>query len=189
MDLIVNINNSFTDSIMTHKWLSLTDIPVQGREFYFDGAKDREILVREMDQDLRLEDDFQARISILPQKQGLVVHGSLQGGLSSRCFRCLEPARVQLKRDFDLFEEFPAPAPDTEKSDILKFENNQWLVNIFQILREQVILAVPDKILCSADCLGICPECGVNRNISPCTCSQESMDPRLAVLRQMKINK
>ncbi|MFW5730174.1 MAG: YceD family protein [Desulfonatronovibrionaceae bacterium] len=174
---------------MNHKWLALADIPVQGREFYFDGTQDRELLAREMDQNLRLEDDFQARISILPQKQGLVVHGSLQGGLVSRCFRCLEPARVQLKQEFDLFEEFPAPAPDTEKSFFLKFENNQWLVNIFQILREQIILAVPDKILCFAECLGICPECGANRNTSPCSCSQKSNDPRLAVLRQMKINK
>lgn len=43
-------------------------------------------------------------------------------------------------------------------------------------------LALPAKVLCSEECLGLCPSCGVNRNRSSCACAQVPVDPRLAAL-------
>ncbi|MGH9617972.1 MAG: DUF177 domain-containing protein, partial [Acidobacteriaceae bacterium] len=46
------------------------------------------------------------------------------------------------------------------------------------VLREQILLALPAKSLCREDCKGLCPECGRNRNTAPCDCAAASTDPR-----------
>jgi uncharacterized protein len=52
-------------------------------------------------------------------------------------------------------------------------------------LREQSWLAIPMKPLCTPNCQGLCPQCGVNLNIESCTCEKTSIDPRLAVLKEL----
>jgi len=48
------------------------------------------------------------------------------------------------------------------------------------VLLEQVLLAVPLKIVCKADCKGLCPSCGRNRNLETCDCAEKNEDPRWA---------
>lgn len=43
-------------------------------------------------------------------------------------------------------------------------------VDVAEIIRDQVAMAMPVKLLCREDCRGICPRCGVNRNTEPCGC-------------------
>jgi len=43
-------------------------------------------------------------------------------------------------------------------------------VEINNLIREQVLLAVPMHPLCKPDCLGLCPKCGQNLNIKRCNC-------------------
>jgi len=54
------------------------------------------------------------------------------------------------------------------------------------VLKEQILLAVPIRVLCSEDCLGLCPQCGQNRNVSPCNCVEKITDPRWAALAEIK---
>jgi hypothetical protein len=55
-------------------------------------------------------------------------------------------------------------------------------------LREQVLLALPMKVICRSDCRGLCPNCGANLNHEECRCethSQQTRDwLRLARLKQ-----
>jgi len=51
-------------------------------------------------------------------------------------------------------------------------------------VRESVLLAVPMKHLCSEECKGLCPTCGVNLNEESCGCVQ-TIDPRLADLKKL----
>lgn len=48
-----------------------------------------------------------------------------------------------------------------------------------------VVLDLPSKNLCREDCLGLCPTCGENRNITPCSCSHYTGDPRLQRLAEL----
>jgi len=52
-------------------------------------------------------------------------------------------------------------------------------------LAEQIVLDFPSKLLCSEDCLGLCPKCGKNLNEGDCGCPKKEADPRLAVLAQL----
>ncbi|MGZ7094338.1 MAG: YceD family protein, partial [Candidatus Angelobacter sp.] len=54
------------------------------------------------------------------------------------------------------------------------------------VLREQVLLALPLKVTCRADCKGLCPHCGKNLNHEQCSCSTELEDPRWAALKDVR---
>jgi uncharacterized protein len=55
------------------------------------------------------------------------------------------------------------------------------------ILREQILLALPMQRVCSEECKGICPVCGKNRNQSACDCSTVKTDDRWGALRKLEI--
>jgi uncharacterized protein len=48
-------------------------------------------------------------------------------------------------------------------------------------------LQVPMKILCSEECKGLCPNCGVNLNTGSCNCRREMTDERLAALKNFRV--
>jgi uncharacterized protein len=54
------------------------------------------------------------------------------------------------------------------------------------VLREQVLLAVPLKVVCREDCKGLCPTCGKNRNTEPCSCAATLGDPRWSALKEIR---
>ncbi len=55
-------------------------------------------------------------------------------------------------------------------------------IDLSQMIVEQIVLALPMKPLCKLDCLGLCPQCGANHNLSSCACVPEDIDPRWAPL-------
>ena len=55
-----------------------------------------------------------------------------------------------------------------------------------QLAAEQVYLELPLKPLCGADCAGLCPTCGINRNRLECACRVEHLDPRLQALQEIR---
>ena len=54
------------------------------------------------------------------------------------------------------------------------------------ILREQIVLAMPMQRVCREDCKGICPTCGSNRNETPCDCKEDRSGSRWAALEGLK---
>ena len=97
------------------------------------------------------------------------IAGNLTATVESSCSRCLEPAAVRSKsfdlffreRDEELFDEDDVEL--TEEDTRTAFFTGTQLA-IGDILREQVLLALPMKALCRVDCKGLCPVCGTNLN-------------------------
>ena len=174
---------------MQEQWLPISDIPVQGREFYFKDNQEWSGLWKELDPGYEISSDMNGVLTILPQKLGVFFKGSFKGRVSSPCFRCLEPGHIDIDHQFELFEDFDENREEHLGTGILKFENGHWMVNIRQVIREQLSLAIPDKILCSDECSGLCPVCGENINKSLCQCGSATGDPRLSVLQQLKVKK
>jgi uncharacterized protein len=73
---------------------------------------------------------------------------------------------------------------DDEVLGIAEYRDDK--IDLREVVREQLYLALPMKPLCREDCKGLCPVCGVNRNRETCTCQQEWVDPRRAALKQWK---
>jgi uncharacterized protein len=100
--------------------------------------------------------------------------------LDAVCDRCLA-AFCQAKSV--QYETMLATQLEDEDSDeILLLEDG--CVDVGELARTAFILEMDTKTLCSEDCKGICPGCGVNLNQGSCTCKKET-DPRLAVLAQL----
>jgi uncharacterized protein len=59
-------------------------------------------------------------------------------------------------------------------------------VELEDILREQMLLAVPIKLVCSDACKGLCPQCGKNLNSGDCHCEPVAEDPRWDALKGLK---
>jgi len=62
------------------------------------------------------------------------------------------------------------------------------ILDLGEDVRQYLILAVPQKLLCSDDCRGLCPQCGVNRNRVRCNCSTKEIDPRWEGLKKVSLN-
>jgi len=123
--------------------------------------------------------------------QDIRLHGSLSTSLELPCARCIEPVVQNVARDFELLyrplgtdagnEELSVTAAEAEvgyyQGDGLQLED---------VLREQVLLAVPLKVVCRDDCKGLCPSCGVNRNSESCSCAPPLGDPRWSALKDIR---
>ena len=58
-------------------------------------------------------------------------------------------------------------------------------LDLEELLREDILLDLPSKYLCSPDCKGLCPKCGKNLNEGSCGCQAEEIDPRLEILKSL----
>ena len=100
--------------------------------------------------------------------------------LKSVCDRCLknfdDPRSVRC--EYALAEK----VENEENDDIIVLEDG--CVDVGELARTAFILEMDTKTLCSEDCKGICPGCGVDLNQGSCTCKKE-VDPRLAVLARL----
>ena len=121
----------------------------------------------------------------------VLVEGSVRIAVSLACSRCLKAVSYPVDADFR--EEYnPAEAVEKEDEqelaerelDLSYYSNDE--LDIAGLIREQVLLAVPMKPLCSIDCQGICLKCGKDLNEGQCGCKTEEVDPRLAPLSKFK---
>lgn len=119
------------------------------------------------------------------------LNGELSTSVRTICARCLEPVVQNVKRDFDLLyrplgadagrEETPVSGTEAE---ISYYEGDGLLLE--DVLREQVLLAVPLKAVCRQDCKGLCPHCGANLNVATCSCAEPIQDPRWSALKDLR---
>ena len=121
------------------------------------------------------------------------IAGSLKTSIELPCSRCLEPAKIVISKPFDLFfrrrdeemfdedEEIELTDSDTRTA---FFTGTQ--LAIADILREQLLLALPMKALCRIDCRGLCPHCGTNLNFGKCNCPKENFNPHMDSLLEIK---
>jgi uncharacterized protein len=138
--------------------------------------------------------------------------GRVTATLQLSCGRCLTPFPKQVDTAVDLTyiperttvvapkEAVKAPgkgakAPVVEEDVELVEEDldtayyRDHVLDLAEMLREQFYLALPMQPLCRPDCQGLCPSCGIDRNVDTCQCKTEWVDPRLSVLQALVTRK
>ena len=53
------------------------------------------------------------------------------------------------------------------------------------LVRNELLINWPIRVLCKDDCKGICSRCGANLNVTACNCDTEQADPRMAAIRDI----
>ena len=119
-----------------------------------------------------------------------VVEGRLEGVALLTCDRCLESYSFPLEAAFALTAEArdaaTARADEAESGEADLIELDEPCLDLDELMREQLLLALPEKRLCREDCAGLCPDCGANRNLSPCGCERKTADSPFAALAALK---
>jgi uncharacterized protein len=106
------------------------------------------------------------------------------------CSRCLEPVPWQVAEDYSFEYRMPASAPleaesslDEDELDVAFLQGEE--LDLVELAAEQVLLAMPMRILCDEECAGLCPRCGANLNqTDDCGCKPE-VDPRWGALADL----
>jgi DUF177 domain-containing protein len=117
------------------------------------------------------------------------IHGRISGVLEAACGRCLEQVKIPVEHDFDLPYR---PMEDIAREEEIEVRNDELKVGFFtgegvnlqDVVKEQVLLSLPMKVVCRPDCQGLCPVCGGNRNFKHCDCSSQHEDSPFAFLKK-----
>jgi uncharacterized protein len=118
----------------------------------------------------------------------LLLRGRLHGLLRLSCTRCL--GDIDRPLSVDVEEEFATEdtAPDIQTVDRDEpgaSAISDYVLDVSELVRQQVVLNAPMAAVCRPDCRGICPQCGRNLNQGPCECVPEAADSRWAQLRDL----
>ena len=116
-------------------------------------------------------------------KDGILMEGSLNTEVKTECTRCLTSFYAPITIDLEDIVGLSGAELTQERP--VRVTENGW-VDLEPLVREYAWLGLPAVALCSSDCLGICLECGENRNLGECTCGEvNKIDPRWEVLRAL----
>ncbi|MFN8545897.1 MAG: DUF177 domain-containing protein [Candidatus Binatia bacterium] len=139
-------------------------------------------------QDYRLPDAVRVELTCYRAGLDVFLTGRLRAGVRAACARCTE--------DFALTVEVPVTlvlvprAAETGDAELttedlaLSFYEGKE-IDLTPLVHEQLMLALPTRPLCREDCRGLCSRCGVNLNVTSCSCASAAGQPRLAVIQQL----
>jgi uncharacterized protein len=122
-----------------------------------------------------------AELTITRAASGTVFELGFHVRMHGPCFRCLEDAVLDLPISG---REYEATNPDSDELRTPYLEKDQ--LDLSAWARDALALELPDKILCRADCAGLCPVCGKDLNLEPHEHDLYESDPRWAALAELK---
>lgn len=119
------------------------------------------------------------------------VEGLIEADAEIDCSRCLEPIGRPLSILFSIrllnTESFSGRIEkEVDKGDLDASVLEGRQIDLTEVVREQILLDLPEQVFCKEDCKGLCPECGANRNLIGCKCEEDDIDPRWAALKDLK---
>jgi len=125
--------------------------------------------------------ELEPRLDLQAASGGLYLKLAFSAHVEGPCFRCLEPAGIDLDvRSSEYHSTDPNESDPELRCDYI--EGDQ--LDVERWVRDALVFALPDKILDRPDCPGLCPECGQRRADLPADHGHETLDPRWAALRE-----
>jgi uncharacterized protein len=132
------------------------------------------------------------------------VEAGAKAELAGACKRCLAPVSVDVPVAFELTlvpadeRDEDAAASDKEHdrgpkggsfsaSDAEEETYTGKVIDLDPIVREEILLELPEYPVCDEKCKGLCPVCGANLNDRECGCDRHVPDPRWAGLKNVKL--
>jgi len=109
------------------------------------------------DQNVRFEKEIEYELHAQVRGNALLVTGTLRTPATVLCGRCLKVLKLLLVvQDFVFHHEL----------------HGEDFVDLTENIREDILLQLPQRTLCSLGCKGLCPSCGQNLNMRRCSCEQ-----------------
>ncbi len=140
--------------------------------------------------------DVGINVSLTKVGNEIFAAGRVGGAVRLQCGRCLEEFNYFVEAE--VYAPFlpkavggrePSPnseaeGPEEDEGDVNYYKGKT--LNLYDVLRDQLFLALPLKPLCREECKGLCPSCGADLNEGPCSCKAIKGDRRLDALKKLK---
>jgi uncharacterized protein len=143
------------------------------------------------DEHARLVEPPQVNVRLRRSGHDVRLQGEIRARAEVDCDRCLKSVEVPIETTFDVTY---VPASDYVEGDDAELQAEDLSLSVYEdgaidmdeLVREQVLLAMPARALCTEDCKGLCPACGANRNETDCECEARETDPRWKALKDLR---
>ncbi|HEV2801386.1 MAG TPA: DUF177 domain-containing protein [Pyrinomonadaceae bacterium] len=149
--------------------------------------------------ELELEDDVARLVSeaklegrASKRREQIRLQGTIEASVEVRCDRCVAPTVIPVNADFDVTYvpeevlETTSEATELQADDLTYATYAGDELDLDELAREQLLLALPARNLCREDCKGLCLTCGEDLNTQACHCDAQEIDPRWAALAALK---
>lgn len=143
------------------------------------------------DEAVKLNDAVKIQGNLIKGIAQTDVRGKIAADVELECSRCLQT--VQNFLEFPFQAVFVTPENYTEEREaqvgiedleISIFGGDR--IDLTELARKQILLALPAQVFCLEDCKGLCQKCGANKNLINCSCEEKEVDPRWAALKDLK---
>ena len=124
-----------------------------------DGSLDKDFLELENDEIISVISSVNYHFEAQLHASGIVIRGNASVNIQGECGRCLAPVSQEVFTEYTLMIDELGNADE---------------IDIADEIREELLLAFPANIICSDDCKGLCPHCGINLNLKSCRCDENA---------------
>jgi uncharacterized protein len=141
--------------------------------------------------EVKFTEPLRGAVRFIRTIDGVLVMGKLTTWTKLVCRRCAvefaQPITVELEEEFRSSYDINTglklpPREDDEEATMI---SEQHVLDLSEVLRQDLLLAVPPFPVCREECKGLCPHCGKDLNEGSCDCTEEESDPRWAALQEL----
>lgn len=141
--------------------------------------------------DCEFADAVRLAVSVRRAIETFAVQVSASTRVQGQCCRCLAAAQAPLAARLDLLLQRRAATADeleavAEDDQVEFLPPGTRLFDLTEAVRQALVLELPVRLYCRADCRGLCPRCGGDRNRDECGCAGDAVDPRWEKLAKIK---
>lgn len=134
--------------------------------------------------DFRVLQPAECTFTAEPTEEGAAMSLHVQAQVEGECARCLAP----VTESYDFTREYLVRMRDPDDPDFELPMDAEGCLDVRELVYQELIFEVPRVLLCSPDCLGLCPICG-KKKADGCTCrpaeNSAPVDARLSILKQL----
>lgn len=150
---------------------------VRGGSVAFKG--NQEIAISGLELEVELNQPIAVEGTVTNTGDGFLVQGKVVYTYRANCNRCLES--FSSSGNVEITEQFASYTPTEADESVYYFQGD--LIDLTECIREQVLISLPMKYICRADCRGLCSQCGQNLNKKDCQCRVEDYNPQFNKLK------
>jgi len=175
--------------------INIEDIREDGLHLTFDNMVSCKGFHADLPEDIGIGSPLYARVDFLREGRSIHLSGKIRGVLLLRCHRCLGQCSEKIDKEFyylllaaedDDTNELREVSLGADDLDVWNFQHG--IIRLDEIFREQLLLQIPLKTLCSTGCRGLCPGCGRDLNREECCCETVDDTSPFAVLKGFKVS-
>lgn len=111
----------------------------------------------------------------------LQIEADVSFSLLMPCDRCLEEVKIPFSYTVSRMADFGKKGAELAEQTYIE----EYALDVDGLIRDELFVHMPEKVLCREDCRGICNRCGANLNYGDCGCDVTEPDPRMAVIRDI----